>query len=108
MLYIVECSYADPESEAGWNRFYSEDKLPALVSVSGFRASQRFRALSSGCPVYLAIHTIHDAIRSPVKRIARKAAAALRAGRRIFATGGETCIGTAASSLPSLRRMFCC
>ena len=58
MLYIVECSYADPESEAGWNRFYSEDKLPALVSVSGFRASQRFRALSSGCPVYLAIHTI--------------------------------------------------
>lgn len=45
MLYIVECSYADPQSEAGWNRFYSEDKLPALVSVSGFRASQRFRAL---------------------------------------------------------------
>ncbi len=61
MLYIVECSYADPESEAGWNRFYSQHKLPALVSVSGFRASQRFRALSSGCPVYLAIHTIHDA-----------------------------------------------
>ena len=61
MLYIVECSYADPESEAGWNTFYSEDKLPALVSVSGFRASQRFRALSSGCPAYLAIHTIQDA-----------------------------------------------
>lgn len=61
MLYIVECSYADPESEAGWNRFYSQHKLPALVSVSGFRASQRFRALSSGCPVYLAIHTIQDA-----------------------------------------------
>ena len=58
MLYIVECSYADPQSEAGWNRFYSKDKLPALVSVSGFRASQRFRALSSSCPVYLAIHTI--------------------------------------------------
>jgi hypothetical protein len=40
--------------------------------------SQRFRALSSGCPVYLAIHTIHDAIPSPVKRIAIKAAATLR------------------------------
>lgn len=61
MLYIVECSYADPESEAGWNTFYSEDKLPALVSVSGFCASQRFRALSDGCPVYLAIHTIRHA-----------------------------------------------
>lgn len=58
MLYIVECSYADPESEASWNTFYSQHKLPALVSVSGFCASQRFRALSSGCPLYLAIHTI--------------------------------------------------
>lgn len=61
MLYIVECSYADPESEAGWNTFYSQHKLPALVSVSGFRASQRFRALSPGGPVYLAIHNITDA-----------------------------------------------
>ena len=106
MLYIVECSYADPQSEAGWNRFYSEDKLPALVSVSGFRASQRFRALSSSCPVLLFIPS-SMAIRSPVKRIARKAAAAFPAGRRIFATGGETCIATAASFPPSLRGMFC-
>ncbi|HAT1682855.1 TPA: sugar ABC transporter [Klebsiella oxytoca] len=61
MLYIVECSYADPESEASWNTFYSQHKLPALVSVGGFRASQRFRALSSRSPLYLAIHTITDA-----------------------------------------------
>ena len=102
MLYIVECSYADPQSEAGWNRFYSEDKLPALVSVSGFRASQRFGALSSGCPVYLAIHTIEHG-----DTLASEAAAAFPAGRRIFATGGETCIATAASFPPSLRGMFC-
>lgn len=61
MLYIVECTYADPESEASWNAFYSQQKLPALVSVTGFSSSQRFRALSSDCPVYLAIHTIKDA-----------------------------------------------
>ena len=61
MLYVVECAYADPQSEAAWNTFYNQEKLPALVSVPGFYASQRFRALSEGCPCYLALHDIHDA-----------------------------------------------
>ncbi|ADO49514.1 hypothetical protein [[Enterobacter] lignolyticus] len=61
MLYIVECSYNDPGSEDEWNKFYSEEKLPALVSVPGFSSSQRFRAIKPGCPAYLAIHTIKDA-----------------------------------------------
>ena len=58
MIYTVECSFANPASEAEWNHFYSSDKLSALISVSGFRTSQRFRALSPGCPVYLALHSI--------------------------------------------------
>lgn len=58
MIYTVECSFADPGSEAEWNDFYSLDKLPALISVSGFHTSQRLKALSRGCPVYLAIHSI--------------------------------------------------
>lgn len=58
MIYTVECSFSDPGSEAEWNDFYSLDKLPALVSVSGFHTSQRFRALRGGCPVYLALHSI--------------------------------------------------
>ncbi|KWF30786.1 hypothetical protein [Burkholderia pseudomultivorans] len=58
MIYTVECSFADPGSEAEWNDFYSLEKLPALISVTGFRTSQRFRAISDGCPVYLAVHTI--------------------------------------------------
>lgn len=61
MFYTVECSYNDPESEAEWNAFYSQQKLPALISVAGFTTSQRFRAVKPGCPVYLAIHTINDA-----------------------------------------------
>lgn len=61
MWYTVECSYNDAESEAEWNAFYSQQKLPALLSVTGFTTSQRFRAVLSGCPVYLAIHTIKDA-----------------------------------------------
>ncbi len=58
MIYTVECSFADPASEAEWNEFYSLEKLPALISVGGFHTSQRFKALSAGCPVYLALHTI--------------------------------------------------
>lgn len=58
MIYTVECSFADAGSEAEWNDFYSRDKLPALISVTGFHTSQRFKALSGGCPVYLALHSI--------------------------------------------------
>ncbi|SFT96356.1 hypothetical protein SAMN05192562_103387 [Kosakonia arachidis] len=61
MLYIVECSYTDPRSEEEWNAFYSLEKLPALVSVNGFRSSQRFGAVKPGCPAYLALHTVKDA-----------------------------------------------
>lgn len=61
MFYTVECTYTDPESEESWNDFYSLEKLPALISVSGFSTSQRFKALTPGCPVYLAIHTVSDA-----------------------------------------------
>ncbi|MBN3841126.1 sugar ABC transporter [Burkholderia sp. Ac-20349] len=64
MIYTVECSFADLGSEAEWNDFYSLEKLPALISVTGFHTSQRFKAISGGCPVYLAIHTIdgHDVL----------------------------------------------
>lgn len=58
MIYTVECSYADPGSEAEWNNFYSFRKLPALISVAGFHSSQRLKALGPGCPTYLALHTI--------------------------------------------------
>ncbi|MBN3723784.1 sugar ABC transporter [Burkholderia sp. Ac-20379] len=58
MIYTVECSFADPVSEAEWNTFYSLEKLPALISVAGFQTSQRFKAIGGDCPVYLAVHTI--------------------------------------------------
>ncbi len=58
MIYTVECTFSNPSEETVWNDFYSLEKLPALISVSGFCTSQRFKALTPGCPVYLAIHTI--------------------------------------------------
>jgi len=60
MLYTVECSYSDAKTEQEWNDFYSIDKLNALISVTGFITSQRFKALTPACPVYLAIHTVQD------------------------------------------------
>ncbi|MGW1431973.1 hypothetical protein ACWD6K_25580 [Streptomyces sp. NPDC002431] len=58
MIYTVECSFTEATREGEWNDFYSDLKLPALISVTGFRTSQRFKAISAGCPVYLAVHTI--------------------------------------------------
>ena len=58
MIYTVECSFVEPAREDEWNEFYSDLKLPALISVTGFHTSQRFKAISTGCPVYLAVHTI--------------------------------------------------
>ncbi len=68
MIYTVECSYADTQTEAEWNDFYSLQKLPALISVSGFHTSQRFKVLTTDAPasvpasvpIYLALHTIDD------------------------------------------------
>ncbi|HFF9754980.1 TPA: hypothetical protein ACGFBQ_002781, partial [Klebsiella pneumoniae] len=25
MLYVVECAYTDPQSEAAWNTFYNQE-----------------------------------------------------------------------------------
>lgn len=58
MIYTVECNFNDPASEASWNDFYSLDKLQALISVTGFHSSQRFKALDSDGPIYLALHSI--------------------------------------------------
>jgi hypothetical protein len=60
MIYTVECTFTNPAIESAWNDFYTLEKLPALISVNGFNTSQRFKALSDGCPAYLAIHSIDN------------------------------------------------
>lgn len=61
MIYIVECAFTEPAREAAWNEFYSGDKLTTLLALPGFRASQRFRAISDTPAPYLAVHSIRDA-----------------------------------------------
>lgn len=61
MIYTVECAFTDPARENTWNAYYDAEKLEALLSVPGFRASQRFRAIMDTPAPYLAIHSLRDA-----------------------------------------------
>jgi hypothetical protein len=58
MLYMVECDISDRHVEAEWNAYYTERKLDEVLSVPGFRTSQRFKALEPFASPYLAIHTV--------------------------------------------------
>jgi hypothetical protein len=60
MLYMVECGFADPTREDNWNEWYSGPKLAELLSMPGFIATQRYKALEP-CPApYLAVHSIES------------------------------------------------
>ncbi len=61
MIYTVECAFSDPAREADWNAYYSGPKLAAVLSVPGFRTSQRFRALTPCAAPYYAMHSLRDA-----------------------------------------------
>lgn len=58
MLYIAECRFTDPVREAAWNEWYGGRRLDELLSVPGFRTSQRFKAVTPVVSPYLAIHSI--------------------------------------------------
>ena len=60
MIYMVECAFTDPTREEEWNVFYGGDKLTTLLNLPGFRASQRFRAVTDVPAPYLAVHSIRD------------------------------------------------
>ena len=58
MLYMVECAFSDPAREQAWNDYYSGRKLDEVLSVPGFRTSQRFKAIGASSAPYLAIHSV--------------------------------------------------
>jgi hypothetical protein len=61
MIYTVDCAFTDPSQLSAWNAYYDDKKLPALLTLPGFRASQRFRAITEAPAPYLALHSIRDA-----------------------------------------------
>lgn len=60
MLYMVECRFSDAAREQAWNDWYSGERLGELLAVPGFRASQRFAALTRPATCYLAVHSIES------------------------------------------------
>ena len=61
MIYTVDCAFTDPSQLSAWNAYYDDEKLPALLSLPGFRASQRFRAITDTPAPFLALHSNRDA-----------------------------------------------
>ena len=57
MLYMVEMDFRHPERLAEWHDWYLAH-IRVLLTVPGFRASQRFQAIVDNPSPYLALHEV--------------------------------------------------
>ena len=60
MIYMVELDFPHPEREAEWHEWYLAH-IRVLLTVPGFRASQRFKATLPTPSPYLALHEVASA-----------------------------------------------
>jgi hypothetical protein len=60
VIYMVEMDFPHPEREAEWHAWYLAH-IRVLLSVPGFRASQRFKATMATPSPYLALHEVSSA-----------------------------------------------
>ena len=60
MIYMVEMDFPHPEREAEWHAWYLAH-IRVLLTVPGFRASQRFKAIAATPSPYLALHEVASA-----------------------------------------------
>ena len=58
MLYMVEMDFRDAAREHDWHTWYRAHVTQLIRNVPGFRATQRFRALSKTPSPWLAIHEV--------------------------------------------------
>jgi hypothetical protein len=61
MLYMVEMDFRNPAREADWHVWYLQHMAKLIRTVPGFRASQRFRAITSTPSPWLAMHDVASA-----------------------------------------------
>jgi hypothetical protein len=61
MLYMVEMEFRNPAREADWHVWYLCHVARLIRHVPGFRASQRFRALTPTPSPWLAMHDVASA-----------------------------------------------
>lgn len=57
MIYMVEMDFPHPERETEWHEWYLAH-IRVLLTVPGFRASQRFKAITETPSPYLALHEV--------------------------------------------------
>lgn len=57
MIYMVEMDFPHPELLAEWHAWYLAH-IRVLLTVPGFRASQRFQAITETPSPYLALHEV--------------------------------------------------
>jgi len=57
VIYMVEMAFPHPERLPEWHHWYMEH-IRVLLSVPGFRASQRFEAVVDNPSPYLALHEV--------------------------------------------------
>ncbi len=60
MIYMVEMDFPHPERETEWHDWYLAH-IRVLLTVPGFRASQRFRAVVETPSPFLALHEVASA-----------------------------------------------
>jgi hypothetical protein len=58
MIYMVEMEFRNPAREADWHVWYLEHVGKLIRNVPGFRATQRFRALTATPSPWLALHDV--------------------------------------------------
>jgi hypothetical protein len=61
MLYMVEMDFRNPAREADWHVWYLGHVAKLIRTVPGFRASQRFRAITPTPSPWLAMHDVVSA-----------------------------------------------
>jgi hypothetical protein len=57
LIYLVEMDFPHPERAAEWHEWYL-GHIRVLLTVPGFRASQRFQAILPTAAPYLALHEV--------------------------------------------------
>jgi hypothetical protein len=58
MLYVVEMDFRDAAREHDWHTWYLEHVTRLIRTVPGFRATQRFRAMTATKSPWVALHEV--------------------------------------------------
>lgn len=58
MIYLVEMDFRNPTREHDWHTWYLDHVTKLIRNVPGFRATQRFRALTATPSPWLALHDV--------------------------------------------------